>query len=387
MKLSHLIVLSFIFIISLNAQEDPGMKEFPPLVSEEVMAEYQAKLEEMNNPNVALHAHAVCQLRVDEYTQGLTQHSTIRNRINTRADGAEIIVTYNGFTPQAQEAFQYAVDIWASCLDSDIPIRIAANYLPLAPGVMGAAGPVMVHRDAPNLVPGTFYGEALADKLTGIDISGPGIPDINANFSSTFSWYFGTDGNPPPGKYDFVTVVLHELGHGLGFFSNATATSEPVNGVYGLIGFPFIFDRFIQDGGGITMTSIAPASVVSPIVGAFLQSDDIFFSGSMANSANAGSPVKLFAPNPFIVGKSYSHWDEALFPATDANSLMTPFIAPQEAIHNVGPATLGAFEDMGWTILSKEVIPTMSEWGLIILSLLLMTFGILAVLRKKAVLS
>ena len=31
------------------------------------------------------------------------------------------------------------------------------------------------------------------------------------------SWYFGLDGNPTGADPDFVTTVLHELAHGLGF--------------------------------------------------------------------------------------------------------------------------------------------------------------------------
>lgn len=31
--------------------------------------------------------------------------------------------------------------------------------------------------------------------------------------------YFGTDGNPPSNQFDFVTVFMHELTHGLGFTS------------------------------------------------------------------------------------------------------------------------------------------------------------------------
>lgn len=32
--------------------------------------------------------------------------------------------------------------------------------------------------------------------------------------------YFGTDGNTPANQYDFVTVFMHELTHGLGFTSS-----------------------------------------------------------------------------------------------------------------------------------------------------------------------
>ncbi|MCK7534680.1 MAG: hypothetical protein MZV63_28610 [Marinilabiliales bacterium] len=40
---------------------------------------------------------------------------------------------------------------------------------------------------------------------------------MNATFNKEVKWYFGTDGNTPELLYDFVTVVLHEIGHGLGF--------------------------------------------------------------------------------------------------------------------------------------------------------------------------
>lgn len=47
------------------------------------------------------------------------------------AQTATINVTYNGFTPEAQTAFQYAVDIWADLIKADVPIDVVANFTPL----------------------------------------------------------------------------------------------------------------------------------------------------------------------------------------------------------------------------------------------------------------
>ena len=60
---------------------------------------------------------------------------------------------------------------------------------------------------------------ALADAIAGRDTYA-GRVDLTASFNSNdkVNWYYGTDGNTPSGQFDFVTVVLHELGHGLGFF-------------------------------------------------------------------------------------------------------------------------------------------------------------------------
>lgn len=297
-------------------------------------------------------AEPVCLLYADdEIKKGFVEPpAAFRRSQNQRDDCSLIEVTYNGFTPEAQAAFQHAVDIWESLISSPVTIRINANFVPLGPGVLGSAGPVFIYRDFPGAVPGTWYGEALADKISGMDLSGPGTPDINSNFSSNFAWYFGRDGQAPPGTYDFVTVVLHELGHGLGFFGSANAIPAPVLGVYGFgaPAFGTIYDRFTERGDGTTTTSVAPAGVVSPALGALFQGGDLFINGPQANTGNGGIRPLIYAPFPFQGGSSYSHFDEATFPAGTPHSMMTPFLSFQESVHDPGSACLGMFEDHGW---------------------------------------
>ncbi len=156
----------------------------------------------------------------------------LRPHLGTGARLATISVTYTGFTAAAQAAFQAAVDVWASQITSTVPISIAATYTPLGPGILGQAGPHSFRRNFPNGLTNTWYPVALANKRAGFDLD-TAAPDIDAQFSSNFSWYFGTDGNPPPGTYDFMTVVLHELGHGLGFLGltdYTTASGEAARG-------------------------------------------------------------------------------------------------------------------------------------------------------------
>ncbi len=289
----------------------------------------------------------VCQLYAHEVKVGtfVGPPSEFLERANQRAgDCANIQVTYNGFTPEARAAFQYAVDIWESLITSPVTIRVNANFVPLGPGVLGSAGPVFVWRDGPNMVPGTWYGEALADKLVGADISGPGVPDINANFSSNFSWYFGRDGQAPPGTFDFVTVVLHELGHGLGFFGFGFANGAGV-GFVDFFGFPGIYDRFVENGGGTPILSFPDPSLA---LGSELTSDNLFIDAPNANAGNGGARPKIYAPSVFRPGSSYSHFDEATFPPGNSQSLMTPFLGFQEVNHNPGPAAIGMFQDHGW---------------------------------------
>jgi len=104
------------------------------------------------------------------------------------------IVNYTGFTPEAQKAFQHAIDIWSKIITADVPIEINASFTPLGPGILGAAGPEFIFKDFANAPLGsTWYPEALAQQYAGADLSGP---DMSATFSSVFSnWYYGLDGN------------------------------------------------------------------------------------------------------------------------------------------------------------------------------------------------
>ena len=135
----------------------------------------------------------------------------------------QFMVTYHGFTEEARTAFQYAVDIWASLIRSPVPIRIDATFTDLGGYdeyetiTLGSA----YAGDWRLLVPiNRWVADALADKLLRAD-QGNGEPDIVTEFNSNdeVSWYFGTDANTRSGKRDFVSVVLHEIGHGLGFSS------------------------------------------------------------------------------------------------------------------------------------------------------------------------
>lgn len=298
-----------------------------------------------------------CTLYANDYDQ---HHSTfedpqVRERLAAGTACSTFIVNYSGFTPEAEAAFQYAVDIWANSIESSQPITISASFQPLGAGVLGQAGAVSVHTSsAPGAVPNVFYPKALAEKLEDAQINPDpfgGSVDISATFSSTFSWYYGTDANPPGGQFDFVSVVLHEIGHGLGFGTSFRTTDgmtgsirEPSNMI------PTVYDLFIENGAGQALLDTNFFADPSTDLHTQLTGGDLFNNGDITTGQNSGVMPKMYAPGSFQPGSSYSHWDADTFPVGTINSLMRPSIGSGVGNHNPGPITLGLFEDMGWSI-------------------------------------
>ncbi|WP_299519508.1 T9SS type A sorting domain-containing protein [Winogradskyella sp.] len=289
----------------------------------------------------------------------VTAPYNLQQRISSGNACASFIVDYNNFTPQAEAAFQFAVDIWANLIASSVPIRVSATFAPLGTGVLGSAGPAGFTAVTGTGFPSnTAFPFALAESITGTEImNGPNpSTDITATFNTNANFYFGLDANPPINQIDFVSVVLHELCHGLGFLgfgripTDATGNPDPnppVNGLLRNNGFLSPWDTFIENGAQTAITTFADPS--SALLSEFT-SNDLFSNGPMSISQNGGIKPTMYAPSPFQVGSSYSHWDEATYPAGNPNSLMSPFVSFGEGIHDPGLMTLGFMEDMGWTL-------------------------------------
>jgi len=266
-----------------------------------------------------------------------------------------ISVTYNNFPSNAQNAFQYAVDIWASLLTSNVPIIINANYSNLNGSVLGFASANDFEQNFTGaLLPNTFYPSALANKLAGTDLN-PGSSDISCTFNSNTNWYFGTDGNPGSGQWDFVSVVLHELGHGLGSLGGSSVNGSGV-GTFGFSGTPVIWDQFTETTAAEDLSTLSGSAL-----GDALTSNGVYWDGTNGQEGLNGTRPRIYAPGTWNSGSSYSHLNESTYGAGNANSLMTPFIGSAEAIHDPGPAMIGMFQDMGW-----EIFPECDIFGFVL---------------------
>ena len=281
------------------------------------------------------------------------QHTQAAGGVNQALrQTATFIVTYHNFTAPAKAAFQAAVNVWQSIIVSDQVIHVDASWTPLGTNVLGSAGPDLIFLENTRWYPSALH-EARCHCNDDTDNT-----EIVANFNSSFShWYLGTDGNTPNNRWDLESVVLHELGHGLGFLSSF---SQQFNGKvfwgFGAPTRPMVFDTNEWDSktGGhtlITQYTNGSAALKSQVT------DGSVFLGGAHLEAVLGGRGKLYAPSPWQQGSSNSHFDEGKFAPGTANALMTPVLNNGESIHNPGAATVAVFQDIGWSVAGSAAVP------------------------------
>ena len=265
---------------------------------------------------------------------------------------ANISVNYSGFVPEAQAAFQRAVDIWSALLITTVPIEIDAVFG--EEEALGSAAPHTFYSDSSSSV---WRPIALWNQLRERDTL-PDRPDIEVTMSDSRDWYYGLDGQPGDEQSDFVSVVLHEIGHGLGITDSFREDEE--DGTY-KFGYeksngeilPTIFDWYILNSRFDRLTSDFP----NPSEDLFKEITGIklFWDGTNTRRANGGYfPVMLWAPEEYN-NSSIAHLDFHAYPPGTPNALMNPFQPKGEAGHETGPLLLAMLSDMGWTIREQTL--------------------------------
>ena len=259
------------------------------------------------------------------------------------------ITFLSGFPETHKAAVTAAVGLWAGLVTSSQPITISARYSSLGSGTLATGGPTLVFSNfAGAPFSQTWYPQALAEALSGQNLGG-GDYDIRIDINSRNDWYTGTDGNTPTGRYDLMSVVFHEVAHGLGILG--TMFEEGSKGGWGFgdpTALPDVYDRFTEDSQGRKLLSTTTYPNPSSALRNALESGGVYFNSAKTNRGSADRP-RLWAPSDFTAGSSYAHLDENTYPAGSANSLPTPFLSAAESVHAPGPLTLCILEALGWS--------------------------------------
>ncbi len=250
-------------------------------------------------------------------------------------------VEFVNFPENAKPAFLYVLSIYENLISSDIPVKVRAEWSSMGTNVLAQSSPSSFYKNFTGArLSDVYYPVALAEKLSGSELNGS-EPDIVCTFNSKTDWYFGTDGDGPGAQYDFVTVALHEIVHGLGFsgfydVSNGIGTLDN-NGH-----LPSIYDLYVYNN-GLSLCDHSHFDIPSA------QLKNALVSGQLNIKGNDGTDrEKVYAPSSWNNGTSIYHYNESGFDKGDANALMSPFIFKGEAIHYPGDKTLGILAEFGW---------------------------------------
>lgn len=275
---------------------------------------------------------------------------------------SDFVVDYSLFPSEAQEAFEYAVSILEQIIESPVPIYVQANWRPKGQNVLGSCAPSDFEKNftgAPRKE--TYYPIALAEKILGRELTGPERPDMVADFNKDINWYFGTDGKTPTLMYDFVSVVLHEMCHGLGFTGFFYVESQL--GGYGWWedGDATSFDGLVERLNGDRLIDASVYENPSEPLRNALVSNLLYANSLVAKSVSGNTRPRIYAPSIWDSGSSIYHLNDDTYPSGNINSLMTHSFGRGEAIHDPGPITMGILADLGWKNMRLEFIPVKDQ--------------------------
>lgn len=276
---------------------------------------------------------------------------------------------------QRLNVFQKAADILNATYDISVDVRVASSFDPLScnssSAVLGQAGPaayeyIYASRD---VIPHALYNQQ-----AGYDTDS-GYQDINAQFNSSIdnnnsclfgtNWYYGYD-EPVGSDKSLLSVVLHEIMHGMGFLSTLQSNGQAGGGW--TVGGSFVegfdpYTRQLKDAGTGqnlidqgTSTRAAVMKSVNNLVWGGTEANAL--SGSYSSGTNGGA-MKMYAPSTYESGSSVSHFDTSLSP----NELMEPAYTEFLSTPGLGEQLL---VDIGWAYNSTPApnnAPVLSAIG------------------------
>jgi hypothetical protein len=279
---------------------------------------------------------------------------------------------------QRRFVFEYAADVWSARLGGGLPILFTAKFDPMGGDqfstTLGFAAPTTLHSGFLNApFTQTWYPAALANQYYGTDIndlfaaSCPAsalplvngkCPDLRAKFNpdvdgsvvlGSRGFYYGIDGKSGT-DIDFLSVALHEMGHGLGLLDlidpgsgriwTGSDTCQTCSDAYS----NNLEDAFISPKRVSQMSNAQRLDAITDTgrlvwTGPALKA----ISGKLVSGRRAADgAVQVYAPGGYEQGSSVAHLSTVVSP----NELMEPavFNPPQRNLE----ITLAMFDDIGW---------------------------------------
>lgn len=282
-----------------------------------------------------------------------------------------------GLTLGAQRlnTFQKAADILETFLDIQINVTVDASFSVLAcsagSAVLGSAGATTGTWNFANApLANTIYPIALANNLANSDLNAATAEisatfnasiDNNANCLNGVDWYYGYDDPVTAGAQytndtSFLSVVIHEILHGLGVSSWVLSNGALNAG---------LMDSYSANLYDQSTSKSWAAMSDNERLSSMTNSNNLVWTGSNVNSSSAasaltnginGGKVEMYAPSPYESGSSVSHFSKDATP----NEIMEPSYT--EFLTTPGMATQ-LLQDIGWAVAVANNAPVLAAIG------------------------
>lgn len=239
-----------------------------------------------------------------------------------------------------------SIDAWANRIANvpGRPIRMDVFWEemdPLGAGVLGGSSSYLYSDGTTQWNFGEYVWKEGAD---------PGNTDYGFDTiiryditAGGMGWNFGS--NAPTGEqYDFRSVLTHELGHSLGFWSTYGFGFDDWGWYIDTYGGLSDWDRHLVDEAGNK-----PLNGARGTPGNFNQSGNPVYWDGAAATAEYGDLVPIHAPANLRRNSSLTHLDETLL----GDFLMSPVLLEGQTMRTVSDLEWAMMTDMGWTIVPE----------------------------------
>lgn len=253
--------------------------------------------------------------------------------------GTPFYIRFIGVPTELRAPINSAAFLWGQNFFSKVPVTINVTMKDEQGDDLATGTPSQFFHNFPGAPARDIdYSAALANAITGKDLTHGGSEiTISIDTQNINLLYLGTDGRCPSNRYDFESVMIHEIAHGLGFISNVS----DFNGYGTYTSYPTAFDAFLQSSDGRELIDLNDGTELGNALIA-----PVTWNGSIGRIANGGTNPKLYTPNPFEPYSSISHIDPTVPTLTHANLLMHPTFNMGDVYRSPGTLLRGMLQDM-----------------------------------------